>query len=159
LAQRFEKLGGLAYIFLTHRDDVADAERYAEHFGAQRIIHRVELKAQPDAEIVIDGEESIQFQPGFEIIVTPGHTQGHMVLLFNQKFLFTGDHLSWDPDAQELRASRDFCWYSWTKQRESMDQLSQKRFEWVLPGHGSRIYLPAERMSDEMKALVQRMNA
>lgn len=28
-------LGGIDVVLLTHRDDVADADRYAEHFGAQ----------------------------------------------------------------------------------------------------------------------------
>src|SRR6266545_7275083 len=32
LVRRLEALGGLAHIFLTHRDDVADAERFASHF-------------------------------------------------------------------------------------------------------------------------------
>ena len=42
---------------MTHRDDVADAERYAEHFGSRRIIHRHELESQPDAEIVLAAAE------------------------------------------------------------------------------------------------------
>ena len=40
LVRQFEARGGLSRIFLTHRDDVADAARYAQHFVAQRIIHR-----------------------------------------------------------------------------------------------------------------------
>src|SRR5579885_353814 len=36
LAERFAELGGIRYIFLTHRDDVADAERYAKQFGSER---------------------------------------------------------------------------------------------------------------------------
>src|SRR5436309_3355935 len=40
LVQRFETLGGIANIFLTHRDDVADAQLYAERFGSKRFIHR-----------------------------------------------------------------------------------------------------------------------
>ena len=50
LVGRLEELGGIRYIFLTHRDDVADAGRYAQRFGSQRIIHRQELDSQPDAE-------------------------------------------------------------------------------------------------------------
>jgi len=38
LVQQLEALGGIAHIFLTHRDDVADAERYAGHFKSRRII-------------------------------------------------------------------------------------------------------------------------
>jgi ferredoxin len=40
LVRRFEKLGGLRYIFLTHRDDVAEAHKYGNRFEAQRVIHR-----------------------------------------------------------------------------------------------------------------------
>jgi ferredoxin len=85
LAKQFEQLGGLAYIFLTHRDDVADADRYAQHFHARRIIHRDELDSQPDAEQVLEGDESIELVPGFVAIPTPGHTRGHLVLLHDRR--------------------------------------------------------------------------
>ena len=42
LVKQLEALGGIAHIFLTHRDDVADAERFAGHFKSRRIIHRDE---------------------------------------------------------------------------------------------------------------------
>jgi len=48
LVRKFEQLGGIAHIFLTHRDDVADAARYAAHFGAIRHIHERDAAAQPD---------------------------------------------------------------------------------------------------------------
>jgi len=38
-----DALGGIANMFLTHRDDVADAARYVERFGSRRFIHRAEL--------------------------------------------------------------------------------------------------------------------
>ena len=47
LLKRLEELGGVAKMFLTHRDDVADAARFAEHFKSRRIIHREELASQP----------------------------------------------------------------------------------------------------------------
>src|SRR6266568_4445885 len=34
LADWMSERGGLNHILLTHRDDVADAERYGKHFGA-----------------------------------------------------------------------------------------------------------------------------
>ena len=98
LVRRLEALGGIAHIFLTHRDDVADAERYAEHFQSRRIIHRDELSSQPGAEVVLDGAGPWELAPGFLAIPTPGHTKGHCVLLFQDRFLFTGDHLDWDRD-------------------------------------------------------------
>jgi glyoxylase-like metal-dependent hydrolase (beta-lactamase superfamily II)/ferredoxin len=157
LVEQFEQRGGLSHIFLTHQDDVADADRFAEHFGARRIIHRRELAAQPDAEIVIDGEEVVAFPGGFQVIPTPGHTEGHCVLRYRSRFLFTGDHLSWDRDEHRLSASRHYCWHSWEQQIESMARLSAFDFEWVLPGHGQRVQLPANEMRRELEALVRRM--
>src|SRR5437879_2227234 len=36
LVRKFDAQCGIANIFLTHRDDVADAERYARHFNSRR---------------------------------------------------------------------------------------------------------------------------
>jgi ferredoxin len=77
LVRRFEALGGITHIFLTHRDDVADAERFAGHFKSQRIIHRDELSSQPGAELVLEGAGPWALAPGFLAIPTPGHTKGH----------------------------------------------------------------------------------
>ncbi len=157
LVERLESLGGVAHVFLTHRDDVADAQRYAEHFGSRRIIHRDELASQPGAEVVLDGEGPWQLAPGFLAIATPGHTRGHCVLLIQDRFLFTGDHLDWDRTSQELSASEDYCWYSWPEQARSMAQLAAYRFEWVLPGHGQRVRLPADRMREQITRLAESM--
>jgi glyoxylase-like metal-dependent hydrolase (beta-lactamase superfamily II)/ferredoxin len=157
LVQQLEALGGIAHIFLTHRDDVADAERYAKHFGSRRIIHREELPAQPGAEVVLDGEGPWLLAPGFLAIPTPGHTKGHCVLLFQDRFLFTGDHLAWDRDGRQLSASEDYCWYSWPQQAESMRRLADYRFEWVLPGHGQKVHLPAKEMRAQILRLAETM--
>ena len=157
LVKQLEALGGISYIFLTHRDDVADAERFAEHFGSRRIIHRQELASQPGAEIVLDGDGPWELAPNFLAIATPGHTRGHCVLLFRQRFLFTGDHLDWDRDTRQLAASEDYCWYSWPLQAESMAHLADYRFEWVLPGHGQRVNLPADEMRQHIRQLVRSM--
>ncbi len=158
LVQRFEALGGVAHLFLTHRDDVADAERFAKHFGSRRIIHREELSSQPEAEVVLEGDGPWELAPDFLAIATPGHTKGHCVLLFQNRFLFTGDHLDWDRTKQNLAASENYCWYSWPQQLESMRRLADVRFEWVLPGHGQKVHLPAVQMRDEMLRLVEWMS-
>lgn len=159
LVQRLEALGGVAHIFLTHRDDVADAERYAEHFNSRCIIHRDELSSQPSADVVLEGEGPWELAPGFLAIPTPGHTKGHCVLLFQDRFLFTGDHLDWDRDEHRLAASEDHCWYSWSQQAESMERLAKHRFEWVLPGHGQRVQLPADEMRAQVLRLAESMGS
>jgi glyoxylase-like metal-dependent hydrolase (beta-lactamase superfamily II)/ferredoxin len=157
LVGKFQTLGGLRYIFLTHRDDVAEAHKYAAHFGSQRIIHRAELAAQPDAEIILDGDEPRPLGPEFLIIPTPGHTRGHCVLLYKQRFLFSGDHLWWNRTQQRLGASKEYCWYSWPQQIQSMAQLQRYAFEWVMPGHGQRIKLSAAVMRQALADMVARM--
>jgi glyoxylase-like metal-dependent hydrolase (beta-lactamase superfamily II) len=157
LIHQFEALGGIAHLFLTHRDDVADAERYANQFGSRRIIHREDVASQPGAEVLLDGEGPWELAPGFLAVFTPGHTKGHCVLLFQDRFLFTGDHLDWDRDEKQLSASEDYCWYSWPQQAESMERLAAYRFEWVLPGHGQRVHLPAGQMREEIVCLAESM--
>ena len=95
--------------------------------------------------------------PGFLAIPTPGHTKGHCVLLFQDRFLFTGDHLDWDRDGQQLSASEDYCWYSWPQQAESMRRLADYPFEWVLPGHGQKVHLPANEMRAQILRLAETM--
>lgn len=136
LVRQFEARGGLDYVFLTHRDDVADAHKYARHFGAQRIIHAADREAQPHAEIQLEGVGPWSYESG-QILFAPGHTRGHLVLLWKNKYLFTGDHLAWLPQNKKFRAFRGACWYSWDKQIESVARLAaHSEVEWVFPGHG-----------------------
>jgi glyoxylase-like metal-dependent hydrolase (beta-lactamase superfamily II)/ferredoxin len=155
LARRLEDRGGIRYIFLTHRDDVADAAKYAARFGAERIIHRLELAAQPGAERILEGFEPIQLAPGFLAIPTPGHTRGHCVMLAEGKFLFSGDHIWWSRNRGRLTASRDVCWYSWREQVASVRHLERYSFEWVLPGHGERAHFPPQEMVRQVARLVE----
>lgn len=157
LVKRLEVLGGVSHIFLTHRDDVADADRYAKHFESRRIIHRDELSSQPEAEYVLDGSGPWELAPGFLAIATPGHTKGHCVLLFQDRYLFTGDHLDWNRDERRLAASENYCWYSWQEQAASMARLAEYRFEWVLPGHGQRVQLPSDAMRTQLLLLSNSM--
>lgn len=157
LRDRFREEGGLRYIFLTHRDDVADADRYAQEFGAERIIHRYELSAQPNAERIVDGYEPIQFAPDFLIIPVPGHTKGSCVLLYKNEALFTGDHLWWSRNRNGLWASRSVSWYSWIEQVESVKLLQKYSFRAVYPGHGERKAMPEHEMKIELMRLIGRI--
>jgi glyoxylase-like metal-dependent hydrolase (beta-lactamase superfamily II)/ferredoxin len=159
LVRQFEKLGGISTIFLTHQDDVADAEKYATHFKSKRIIHEADLEAQPGAEEVVSGKDVVSLMEDFKIIPTPGHTKGHMVLLYKNKYLFTGDHLWWRRKRKQLGASQGVAWYSWREQTESMARLLNFKFEWILPGHGERKYLSFPEMRLELEALINRMKA
>ncbi|NOT23543.1 MAG: MBL fold metallo-hydrolase [Nitrospiraceae bacterium] len=155
LVEAFEQKGGIAHIFLTHKDDVADAEKYAAYFGAKRLIHRADIEAVPDAEWVIEGSDSREIMPQFVIIPVPGHTAGSMALLYKNRFLFTGDHLWWDSVQKRLGAPSRLVWRKHVL-ADSIKRLLDHPFEWVLAGHGDRICLPAEEMRAQLQALAGR---
>src|SRR5216117_1745861 len=39
LVKRIEEMGGVALMFLSHRDDIADHAKFAAHFGCPRVMH------------------------------------------------------------------------------------------------------------------------
>src|SRR4051812_9456884 len=159
LARCFAERGGVRYIFLTHRDDVADADKYAARFGAERIIHELELSSQPGAERVLAGFEPVALAPDFLAIPTPGHTRGHCALLYRNEFLFSGDHIWWSRNRGRLTASRDVCWHSWREQVDSVALLESYSFEWVLPGHGERAQFERQEMRHQLKRLIAAVRA
>ena len=136
LVRRIEEMGGIRQMLLTHRDDVADHELFRKNFGCERIMHADDGASRFGVERIIGGQETIQLDKDMLIIPTPGHTRGHMVFLYRNRFLFTGDHLAWSPARNSLTAFPSVAWYSWTRQTESMSRLLNYDFEWVLPGHG-----------------------
>ncbi len=75
-------------------------------------------------------------------------TCGPRVGKLREEGIFKISDASWlDRDAKQLDASLEYCWYSWAKQTESMNAWTRYTFEWMLPGHGQRVKLPAETMS------------
>ena len=158
LVDAFGRMGGIAYIFLTHEDDIGDAPRYAKHFHAKRVIHRADADAQLDAEWVIDGLDTVEALPDFRIIPVPGHTDGSMALLYRNRYLFTGDHMAWDREINGLRLATVYVWKE-SALRRSTEKLLEFPFEWILPGHGDRMHLPADRMREELQLLLARREA
>lgn len=152
LVKQIEAMGGIRYLYLTHRDDVADHEKFHQHFGCDRILHQADIGAGTrQVEIQLSGEQPIALEDELLIIPVPGHTKGHTVLLYADKFLFTGDHLSWSNRLNQLTAFRDVCWYSWTELKRSMHRLASYSFEWVLPGHGRRYHADRQTMQQQME--------
>ncbi len=160
LARKIEALGGIKFMFLTHRDDVADHKKWSSHFNAERIMHSDDIgRSTKEIERVLTGSEAIKFDEEVLLIPTPGHTRGHTVLLYKNRFLFAGDHLWWSPNTQSLYASPNVCWYNWNEQTRSMERLTDYQFEWVLPGHGRRFHTDATQMRQQLLACIERMKA
>jgi glyoxylase-like metal-dependent hydrolase (beta-lactamase superfamily II) len=144
LAQRLAALGGIRWMVLTHRDDVADHTLFRRRFGCARVMHEADVSGDLcGVERILTGNAAVMLEDELRIIPVPGHTRGHVCLLYRDQFLFTGDHLAWDGEAGVLTAFRDYCWYSWPEQIRSMEKLVGLHFTWVLPGHGRRYQAPS----------------
>ena len=159
LAKSLESHGGVHKILLTHQDDVADHHKFHKHFGAKRFIHEDENPSVAQhMEIKFQGQKAIEMEGGIKIIPVPGHTKGHVVFLFEDRYLFTGDHLTYSSTYNQLIGFRTACWYDWDIQIKSMEKLLQYQFEWVLPGHGRR-YQNSHDMRDKLKTCIEWMIA
>lgn len=150
LVKRLEELGGVKWLVLSHRDDVADHADFARHFGCTRVMHVDDIHGSTqDVEVQVEGAEPVRIAPDLLYVPTPGHTQGSACLL-HDKFLFTGDHLAYSPTRGHLYAFRSATWYSWSAQIESMKRLREYGFAWVLPGHGRRHHADPKAMRESL---------
>lgn len=159
LLKRIEMMGGVSRMLLTHKDDVADHELFRKKFGCERVMHADDGAHRLGVEQVIQGTEPVQLDDDLLVIPTPGHTRGHVVFLYRNKFLFTGDHLAWSPSRETLTAFRSVAWYSWPEQTRSMEKLLRYEFEWVLPGHGDSHHADAPSMHQHLETCVSWMKA
>jgi glyoxylase-like metal-dependent hydrolase (beta-lactamase superfamily II)/ferredoxin len=161
LAGRIEAMGGVSTMLLTHRDDVADHRRFVERFNCERVMHADDGASSLGVERVISGPKALALDSDLMAIPVPGHTRGHVVFLYRQKFLFTGDHLAWSLKRETLTAFRTACWYSWAEQIRSMEKLranySEWEFEWVLPGHGRIHHDSPANMRDHLERCIEWM--
>jgi glyoxylase-like metal-dependent hydrolase (beta-lactamase superfamily II) len=87
---QFEAWGGLTDILLTHRDDVGDAKRYAEHFGARVWIHQADRDAAPYAGNILGGRDAVAIDADLTAVPVPGHTEGSVVFHYDRRCLFAG---------------------------------------------------------------------
>lgn len=154
-------LGGIDVILLTHRDDVADAHRYAEHFGAAVWIHADDRSAAPYATHLVEGVEPVEATDGVVGFPVPGHTKGSVLWHVDGHLLFSGDSLAWDRQRRQLMAFRRACWYSWDAQAASLGRFARSglTFDRLFCGHGWSHDLDAEAFHRHLVDLVDRMPA
>jgi glyoxylase-like metal-dependent hydrolase (beta-lactamase superfamily II)/ferredoxin len=157
LVKQIERSGGVEQMLLTHKDDIADHERFHVKLGARRTMHADDGAKRLQIENALVGEEAVQIDDDLLAIPTPGHTRGHVVFLYRRKFLFTGDHLAWSPQRKTLTAFRSVAWYSWPEQIRSMEKLLDYEFEWVLPGHGHMHHDSASKMRAHLESCISWM--
>ncbi len=152
LAESVDSLGGIAHILLSHRDDVADADRWAERYGARVWIGEADSDAAPYATDVT-GDTIAVISPGVLSIPAPGHTKGHVVYHIDDKFLFTGDTLHWNHRRGELDVFPKQTFFSWATLADTMDKLASLPVEWIFPGHGMWHHIGKPEWKRQMTAL------
>lgn len=158
LVDAFAEKGGIAHILLSHRDDVADADRYAERFAARVWIHEADAAAARFASDVITGEEIRDIADGVRVIPAPGHTRGSVLYLVDGEYLFTGDTLYWNHRREHLDVFGPQTWFSWERLQSSLTRVAQvARFSWVLPGHGKWGSAPPEQLHEQLLRVVSDM--
>ena len=107
-----ESLGGLAWQYLSHRDEagppLAEIKR---RFGSQLCCHRLEEKAISRfvaVDCLFDEREVVL--ENIEVIPTPGHTDGSVCFLVTSeqggRYLFTGDTIYMNHGTWEVRINR-----------------------------------------------------
>jgi glyoxylase-like metal-dependent hydrolase (beta-lactamase superfamily II) len=157
LATRYEALGPVTEVLLTHRDHAAHGRRYADHFGARLWIHEGDLDAAPDADEILRGTEPIEIADGVTAHPLPGHTEGSVLYLADDTYCFSGDSFYWSRTAGDLEVAEGVTWYSITALAASLERTAPRiRFEWALPGHGDRKRLPAKEMTARLRDLAAR---
>ena len=154
-----DDLGGLASVLLTHRDDVADAERYAERFGADVWIHAEDSVAAPYATHLLEGTDPTEVRPDIVAFPVPGHTKGSVLYVVDDHMVFSGDSLAWDPRGEHLTAFRGACWYSWPAQRQSLGRFASSgiTFDRLFCGHGWSHDATAATFGASLDTLVEQM--
>ena len=70
-------------------------QKFHDHFGCDRILHQDSITTSTrSVEMQLTGTDPIAIANDLLVIPMSGHAKGHTVLLYGQKFLFSGDHLA-----------------------------------------------------------------
>ncbi|KFK29965.1 hypothetical protein AALP_AA7G200400 [Arabis alpina] len=157
LAKKIEMMGGVRYMFLTHRDDVADHKKWAERFKCTRILHSEDVEPSTiDVELKLEGSGPWSLYEDVELIHTPGHTEGSVCLFHKPlKALFTGDHVTMFESGMSIIDMYNHC--SVPLQLENIEKLINLDFNWIIPGHGRRVHFKdGEEKAKTLEALVKK---
>ncbi|MDH6116090.1 MBL fold metallo-hydrolase [Kitasatospora sp. GAS204B] len=157
LAERYQALGPITDVLLTHRDHAAHGRRYADQFGARLWIHEGDLDAAPDADRILRGTDPVEIAESVIAHPLPGHTLGSVLYVADERYCFSGDSFYWSRGLADIEVAESVTWYSIEELAASLARTAdQLRFEWLLPGHGDRKHLPADEMAQRMRQLTER---
>lgn len=166
-AEEIEKLGGVSRQYLNHHHEASPAtDRIAEIFDAPLHVHEADAEAASERSNVDETFSERHFLgDDFEVIPTPGHTDGATAFLWGtgeHRVLFTGDTLffvrgRWRAAVLDGVSDRE-------KYIESLELIRSLDFDVVVPGiapEGEPFYEvvekdEAERRIDEILVRLRR---
>ena len=151
LADAVDRLGGVKHVLVSHRDEVADADKWANRFGSRVWIHQADADAAPWATDITTADQLVD--AGVASIHIPGHTRGHVAYYVDSRWLFTGDSLFWNHRRHELDITPKQTWHSWESLADSMDSIAGLSVEWIFPAHGKWHSIGPVRYARQMSSL------
>jgi len=114
-------VGGLRYVFLSHRDEIGEIADLHRATGGAVIMHRSEADRVPcGVDLVFDTD--FEVEPGVTVIHTPGSSPGSSCLLVHRgdlRVLFTGNHVP-------------------RRGGQGTRRLLELEFDYIIPSHSDR---------------------
>jgi len=159
LATQLTVIGGPRLMIITHancdEEDFCHHDKWKEVFpDCCRMMHGLDMDPSTRfVEIVLrGGMKSWNIGEDIEVIPTPGRTAGHVCVLYRPKgalggALLSGGMVGYDVEKRQVDAFPEKNAHSLVVQQESLCQLAEKEFEWLLPtGSGMHFFeTPIER--------------
>ena len=131
-------IGGIRWLFLTHRGAIGKAQEIQQTFGCEIVIQEQEAYLLPKSRVTTFYKE---FGLGDSAIVvwTPGHSPGSSCLYYPQHggILFSGRHILPNKEGEPvpLRTAKTF---HWLRQLASvqllLDRFTQENLQYICPG-------------------------
>lgn len=131
-------LGGVQWLFITHRGGIGKASEIQKNFGCEIVIQEQEAYLLPNLKVTTF-EREFDLLPATSAIWTPGHSPGSSCLYYDKNggILFTGRHLLPNPQGElmPLRTAKTFHWPRQLKSVQLLrDRFTPETLSYICPG-------------------------
>lgn len=137
-AEFLQQRGGVRWLFLTHRNAIADVGAIQAELGCEVVIQEQEAYLLPEIPTQVFQRE-IQLGDRAVGFWTPGHSPGSACLYWAGEggILFSGRHLLPNPQGElaPLRTSKTFHWPRQLRSVQTViDRFNAKTLSYICPG-------------------------
>jgi len=106
--------------------------------GIKRFVSLLMRTKKPEKMIAYNGNQKIG---NIEVIPTPGHTPGHVCLLYND-ILFVGDLVK--SSKGQITPMRTVMTWDESILKESINKITDYQFDWICPAHGEPVKIDGQ---------------